>query len=62
MVSSYFQYRVVLPVWIVVGQGPAMLAVVAGVGCFDIFFSRQSFLFSIHGRTVSRTATMDTFR
>ena len=34
MVSSYSQYRVVLPVWIVVGQGP----VVAGVGCLYIFF------------------------
>ena len=26
------------PTWIQVGQGPTALAVVAGGGCFDIFF------------------------
>ena len=36
-----------LPVtWIQVGQGPTELAVGAGGGCLDIFFSRLSFVFS----------------
>ena len=39
-----FQCRGVL--LIIVGQGPTVLAVVAGAGCLDIFFSRLSFLFS----------------
>ena len=30
-----------------VGQGPSALAVGAGGGCLDIFFSRLSFLFSV---------------
>ena len=33
-------------IWIIVGQGPTALAVGAGGGCLDIFFSRLSFLFS----------------
>ena len=33
-------------IWIIVGQGPTVLAVGAGGGCLDIFFSRLSFLFS----------------
>ena len=32
-------------IWIRVGQGPSVLAVGAGGGCLDIFFSRLSFLF-----------------
>ena len=39
-------YRGVLLIWIRVGQGPTALAVSAGGGCFDIFCSRLSFLFS----------------
>ena len=42
-----FQCRGVLLIWIRVGQGPTALAVGAGGGCLDIFFSRLSFLFSI---------------
>ena len=41
-----FQCRGVLLIWIRVEQGPTVLAVGAGEGCFDIFFSRLSFLFS----------------
>ena len=41
-----FQCRGVLLTWIVVGQGPTALAVGAGGGCLDIFFSRLSLLFS----------------
>ena len=33
-------------IWIIVGQGPTTLAVGAGGGCLDFFFSRLSFLFS----------------
>ena len=33
-------------IWIIVGQGPAALAVAAGGVCLDIFFSRLSLLFS----------------
>ena len=40
------QCRGVLLIWIIVGQGPTALAVGAGAGCLDIFFSRLSFLFS----------------
>ena len=32
------QYRDVLPVWKVVGQGHSVLAVGAGGGCLDFFF------------------------
>ena len=41
-----FQCGGVLLIWIRVGQGPSALAVGAGGGCLDIFFSRLSFLFS----------------
>ena len=41
-----FQCWGVLQIWIRVGQGPTALAVGAGGGCLDIFFSRLSFLFS----------------
>ena len=41
-----FQCRGVLLIWIRVGQGPAALAVGAGGGCLDIFYSRLSFVFS----------------
>ena len=36
----------VLLIWIIVEQGPIVLAVGAGGGCLDIFFSHLSFLFS----------------
>ena len=39
-----FQCRGVLLVWIVVGQGPIVLAVGAGGGLFGHFFSHLSFL------------------
>ena len=32
-------------IWITVGQGPTALAVGAGGGCLDIFYSHLSFLF-----------------
>ena len=41
-----FQCRGVLLIWIIVGQGLTALAVGAGGGCLDIFFSRLSFLSS----------------
>ena len=41
-----FQCRGVLLIWSRVGQGPTALAVGAGVGCLDVFFSRLLFLFS----------------
>ena len=41
-----FQCRGVPLIWIIVWQGPTALAVGAGWGCLDIFFSRLSFLFS----------------
>ena len=41
-----FQCRGVLLIWIRVGQGPTALALGAGGGCLDIFFSRLSFIFS----------------
>ena len=41
-----FQCRGVLLVWMTVGQGPIALAVGAGGGGLDIFFSHLSFLFS----------------
>ena len=34
-----FQCRDVLLIWIIVGQGPTVLAEGAGGGCFDIFLS-----------------------
>ena len=40
------QCRGVLLIWIIVGQGPVALAVGAGEGGLDIFFSRLSFLSS----------------
>ena len=40
-----FQCRGVLLIWIRVGQGPTALAVCAGVGCLDIFFSSVVSLF-----------------
>ena len=33
-------------IWITVGQGPTALAVGAGWGCLDIFYSHLSFLSS----------------
>ena len=42
----HFQCRGVLLICIIVGHWPIALAVGAGGGCLDIFFSRLSFLFS----------------
>ena len=41
-----FLCRGVLPLWIIVGQGPIVLAIGASGGCLDIFFSRPTLLFS----------------
>ena len=41
-----FQCRGVLLVWMLVGQGPTALAVGAGGGGLDFFFSQLSFLYS----------------
>ena len=41
-----FQCQGVLLIWIIVGQGPIALAVGAGGGGLDIFFSHLSFLSS----------------
>ena len=41
-----FQCRGILLVWKIVGQGPTVLAVGAGQGGLDIFFSHLSFLSS----------------
>ena len=41
-----FQFRGVLLIWIIVGQGPIALAVGAGGGLFGHFFSQLSHLFS----------------
>ena len=40
-----FQCRGVLLVWMIVGQGPIVLAVGAGGGCLDIFFLIYHFSF-----------------
>ena len=40
-----FQCRGVLLLWIIVGQGPIVLAVGAGAGCLDIFLSSITSLF-----------------
>ena len=41
-----FQCRLLILIWIIVGQGPIALAVGAGGDCLDIFFSSLPFLFS----------------
>ena len=38
-----FHCRGILLIWMIVGQGPIALAVGAGGGCLDIFFTRLSF-------------------
>ena len=45
MVLGNFQCRGVLLIWFIVVQGSTALAVGAGRGCLDIFFSRLSILF-----------------
>ena len=40
-----FQCRGVLLIWIIVGQGPTVLAVGAGGGCLDIFSLSYRFAF-----------------
>ena len=47
------QSRSVLLIWIIVGQGPTALAVGAGGGCLDIFFSS---VFSLFFLTLWETA------
>ena len=44
-----FQGRGILLIWIIVGQGPTVLAVGAGGGCLDIFFSRHFFFLPLSG-------------
>ena len=39
-------WKIFEQIWIIVRQGSIALAVGAGGGCLDIFFSRLSFLFS----------------
>ena len=46
MVQGKFQVPGRPTIWILVGQGPSALAVDAGGGCLDIFFSRLSLFFS----------------
>ena len=43
MVLGKLQFRCVLLIWILVGQGPNALAVGAGRGLFGFFFSRYHF-------------------
>ena len=40
-----FQFRGLLLIWIIVGQGPIALAVGAGVGCLDILSLSYQFSF-----------------
>ena len=47
----YFQCRVVLLVWITVGQGPIALAIGAGGGGLDIFSLIYLFSFSLSWET-----------
>ena len=45
--------RGVLLIWIIVGQGPTVLAVGAGGGCLDLFFlfaTISLFFFPLSGR------------
>ena len=49
-----FQFRGVLLIWIIVGQGPIALAVGAGGGCLDIF--SLSYPFSPFSPTLWETA------
>ena len=44
MVLDDFQCQGVILIWIIVGQGPTVLAVGAGSGCFYIFLSSITFL------------------
>ena len=49
--SVNFQCQGVLLIWIIVGQGPIVLAVGAGGGCLDIFsLVYPLFSFSLSGR------------
>ena len=45
MVLGKFQYRDLLLIWIIVGQGITVITVTAGEGCCGYFFSRLSYLF-----------------
>ena len=45
-----FQCRGVLLIWIMVGQGPTVLAVGAGGGCLDIFSLVYQFFLPLFGR------------
>ena len=46
MVLINFHCRGDILIWVRVGHGPTALAVRVGGGCWDIFFSHLSFLFS----------------
>ena len=45
MVLGDFQYRCVLLIWIVVGQGPSVLSLGAGGGSLDFFLLSFVYLF-----------------
>ena len=45
MVLSNFQLQGILLIWIMVGQGPAVLAVGVGGVCLDIYFLAKLFSF-----------------
>ena len=52
MVMGNFQCRGILQIWMIVGQGPVVLAVGADKGCLDIFFvlaSDDLFFFLLSG-------------
>ena len=46
LVLGNFQYRDILLIWIIVGQGPIAPVVGAGGGCLGIFLSHLFFLSS----------------
>ena len=52
MVVDNFQCRGILLTLITIGQVPSVLAVGAGGGCSDIFFSRLLFLFFSFSRSL----------
>ena len=59
MVVDNFQCRGILLILITIGQGLSVLAVGAGGGCLDIFFSRLLFLFYFLSTVLWETADRD---
>ena len=51
MVLDNFHSQGILLIWIIVGQGPTMLAVGAGEGCLDVLWPVISSLCSSHWAT-----------